>query len=128
MKKKVIIQVMFWFSIIFLILVCYLKFFSKKQNIQPFGVTMLKVSSNSMRPEFEKGDIIFIKKQENYEIGDIITYQTKDNNLVTHRVIEKYGNDYITKGDSNNIEDEEKINPEQIKGKLIIKIKKLLEL
>lgn len=128
MKKKVIIQVMFWFSIIFLILVCYLKFFSKKQNIQPFGVTMLKVSSNSMRPEFEKGDIIFIKKQENYEIGDIITYQTKDNNLVTHRVIEKYGNDYITKGDSNNIEDEEKIKPEQIKGKLIIKIKKLLEL
>ena len=96
MKKKVIIQVMFWFSIIFLILVCYLKFFSKKQNIQPFGVTMLKVSSNSMRPEFEKGDIIFIKKQENYEIGDIITYQTKDNNLVTHRVIEKYGNDYIS--------------------------------
>ena len=89
---------------------------------------MLKVSSNSMRPEFEKGDIIFIKKQENYEIGDIITYQTKDNNLVTHRVIEKYGNDYITKGDSNNIEDEEKIKPEQIKGKLIIKIKKLLEL
>ena len=128
MKKKVIIQVMFWFSIIFLILVCYLKFFSKKQNIQPFGVTMLKVSSNSMSPEFEKGDIIFIKKQENYEIGDIITYQTKDNNLVTHRVIEKYGNDYITKGDSNNIEDEEKIKPEQIKGKLIIKIKKLLEL
>lgn len=126
MKKKVIIQVMFWFSIIFLILVFYLKFFSKKQNIQPFGVTMLKVSSNSMRPEFEKGDIIFIKKQENYEIGDIITYQTKDNNLVTHRVIEKYGNDYITKGDSNNIEDEEKIKPEQIKGKLIIKIKKLL--
>lgn len=120
MKK--IKTLIFIILIVLFITFCYQKFFLKNQNIQPFGVTILQVLSNSMSPEFNKGDIIVIKKQKDYEIGEIITYQTNEKDYVTHRVIEKYEDGFITKGDNNNVEDKEKIKIEQIKGKVILKI------
>ena len=71
---------------------------------KPFGVTVLKVASNSMVPTFQKGDYIVIKKQKEYNIGDIITYEINENNrkyLVTHRIINKEKNEYKMKGDAN---------------------------
>lgn len=106
-------------SIIFLIFVLFLKICFPKNNTQPFGITVLKVSSNSMIPVFEKNDAIIVKKQENYEVGDIVTYRSEENCLITHRIIEKYENVFITKGDHNNVEDEEKVKPEDIVGKVI---------
>lgn len=120
MKK--IKTLIFIILIVLFIIFCYQKFFLKNQNIQPFGVTILQVLSNSMSPEFNKGDIIVIKKQKDYEIGEIITYQTNEKDYVTHRVIEKYEDGFITKGDNNNVKDEGKIKIEQIKGKVILKI------
>ncbi len=87
-------------------MVISLKFFIK--DFQPFGFTILQVSSNSMIPTFQKGDFIIIKKQTTYAIGDIITYEILEEDekyYVTHRIIKKYGNEYITKGDANNRED-----------------------
>ena len=96
------------------------KFFDK--NSQPFGVTVLQVSSNSMIPTFQKGDFIIIKKQADYHVGDIITYTITEGNkeyYVTHRIIEKNGNEYITKGDANNREDSQVVNNNTIKGKVM---------
>ena len=101
-----------------------LKFFSKDTNIKPFGIQILKVQSNSMSPEFRKEDIIVIKKEKEYEVGDIITFKTKDGNLITHRIIEKNENEFITKGDNNNTKDEEKITSSCIQGKVIFVFKK----
>lgn len=87
---------------------------------KPFGVTVLKIASNSMVPTFQKGDYIIIKKQKEYNIGDIITYEIKENNkkyLVTHRIINKERNEYKMKGDANNKEDLEKITQNEIIGK-----------
>lgn len=105
-------------SIIFLIFVLFLKIYFPNKKIQPFGITILKVSSNSMNPTLKKDDYIVIKKQSEYEIGDIITYNVEDC-LVTHRIIEKYENAFITKGDNNNVADEKKIYKENILGKVI---------
>ena len=106
-------------SIIFLIFVLFLKIYFPDRKIQPFGITILKVSSNSMKPTFKKDDYIVIKKQSEYEIGDIITYSVEEDCLVTHRIIEKYENAFITKGDNNNVADEKKIYKENILGKVI---------
>lgn len=119
---KILKTLIYILIILFLITILYQKFFLKNQDIQPFGVTILQVLSNSMSPEFYKGDIIVIKKQEDYKIGEIITFKTKSDDYVTHRIIEKYEDEFITKGDANNVADEEKIKLEQIKGKVILKI------
>ena len=50
--------------------------------------------------------------------GDVITYEEDENYFVTHRIIEKYENKLITKGDKNNEADVE-INNSQIVGKVV---------
>ena len=123
MKKIKIGNLILILSIIFLIFVLFLKFYFPDRKIQPFGITILKVSSNSMKPTFKKDDYIVIKKQSEYEIGDIITYSLEENCLITHRIIEKYENAFITKGDNNNVADEKKIYKENILGKIIYYIR-----
>lgn len=113
-------NIFFILIILLSIMVISLKIFIK--DSQPFGVTILQVSSNSMNPIFQKGDFIIIKKQMEYTIGDIITYLVEEENnkyYVTHRIIRKNENEYITKGDANNKEDTKVISEKDIKGKVI---------
>lgn len=113
-------QLIFILVILISIVIISLKFFIN--NSQPFGVTILRVSSNSMVPKFKKGDFIIIKKQSRYEVGDIIMYEViEENNVyyVTHRIIEKNENGFVTKGDANNKIDDCKVCESEIKGKVI---------
>lgn len=119
MKKSKKSNLIFILFIVFLILILFLKFCIIKDNTSLFGITILKVSSNSMFPTIKKDDYIVIKKQKNYEIGDIITFKSKENCLITHRIIEKYENVFITKGDNNNISDDEQVKMGVILGKVI---------
>lgn len=89
------------------------------------GFSFLEVSSGSMVPTFSIGDIIIIKKCEDYEVGDIVTYNVDNCYLVTHRIIERNGNNFVTKGDSNNKVDTEIVTKENIEGKFIYKTKLL---
>lgn len=75
------------------------------------------VKTGSMEDGIHVGDYILIYKKNNYNIGDIVTYE-KNGYHVTHRIIKKNGNKIVTKGDANNIEDDE-INVKSIVGKVI---------
>lgn len=124
LSKKIVKEIIFILIILLSILFISITFFRK--DTQTFGVTILKVSSNSMVPTFEKGDLIFIKKQKEYNVGDIITYEVEEQctrYLVTHRIIEKCENGYITKGDANNAKDEGTIYENVIRGKLFLILK-----
>lgn len=117
-SKKV--NVILVISIVFFLISLFLKMnCPSNKPIQPFGITILNVMSDSMKPTFEKGDKIVVKKQKDYEVGDIITYIDNDKNLITHRIIEKYEDGFITKGDNNNTEDKEKVRKNQVLGKII---------
>lgn len=122
MFKKLLSNLILVLSIILVIVMIVLKVFLIDTNIKPFGVQILKVDSNSMSPEFKKGDIIVIKKEKDYVIGDIITYKTKEGYFITHRIIEKNENVYVTKGDNNNTKDKEKVHQNFIQGKFICEI------
>jgi len=65
---------------------------------------LILVTSDSMAPVFRSGDLIMIVKvdPEQIKVGDIVTFQTKDRRLLTHRVVEiKEDGEYVTKGDAN---------------------------
>ena len=119
MNKKNIYNIVLIISIILVISLIYIKFFSKNINIKPFGIEILRVESDSMKPEFSKGDIIIIQEKKEYEVNDIITFQLTDNEKITHRIIEKNENKYYTKGDNNNAKDETGIKKDNILGKVI---------
>ena len=81
------------------------------------GYTVFEVSTGSMAKTLNIYDIILVKITKEVEVGDIITYK-KDNELITHRIMEINGNELTTKGDANNTEDEE-ITKEAIIGKVV---------
>ncbi len=95
------------------------------------GIKTFCIVSGSMRPEIDINDVVIVKEVPETEInvGDVISFNT-DGEIVTHRIIAiekgQYNkNLYITKGDANNVEDEEKITYEDIEGKYINKIPKV---
>ena len=95
-----------------------------------FGIKTFCIISGSMEPTLQINDIIIIKEVSKNEISeeDIITFKANEE-TITHRVkkIEKYGDEiiYITQGDANNIEDENKISFENVEGKYICRIPKV---
>ena len=105
-------------SVLLVLTIIYIQFFSKEMNIKPFGIEALIVKSNSMSPIFSKNDIIIIQEQNEYKVGDIVAYNN-NGEIITHRIIEKNGNEFYTKGDNNNTKDETPICVNDIKGKVI---------
>ena len=124
MKKIIRLALSILLSII-LSLIVYYGITNKSLLIDIGGISILTVSSNSMQPELTVGDIIIIKKCTDYEINDIITYSVDNKYLVTHRIIEKEEKNFCTKGDSNNVSDNDIVKIENVKGKLICNSKLL---
>ena len=60
-----------------------------------------------MEPNIKSGEFVVIKKDRDYNIGDIVTYEENDF-LVTHRIVNKWDSSFIAKGDANNENDEVK--------------------
>ena len=87
------------------------------------NIRLLQIKSGSMYPVLNVNDFILIKKSDDYNIGDIITFNVDNKYLVTHRIIEEQENKYVTKGDNNNSEDENTVKCENVKGKVIVIIK-----
>jgi len=80
------------------------------------------VQSGSMQPEIKAGSIVIVQKQEKYNKGDIITFNTDSQTTVTHRIVRTEENLFYTQGDANNVEDGNPIEESQIVGKVIFKI------
>lgn len=109
MKK--IIKVIFIISLFLLLTNCYLK-----KGESPF---IFQIQSGSMMPEINVNEIVILWKCKEYKEKDIITYKVDNSYFVTHRIVKKIQEGYITKGDSNNTEDEQVVTKEQIQGKVI---------
>lgn len=91
------------------------------------NMKLLTVLSGSMEPQIHTGSLIFIKPASEYNVGDIVTKTTDEKDTtITHRIIEKEMIDgramFMTKGDANNVADNEKVSQEKIVGKVFLNI------
>lgn len=120
------------YPIIILVLICNIilliqKITSPDKIASLFGYKAFVISSGSMEPTLNIGDIVITKetKQEQIQKNNIITFM-EDGYTVTHRVadiIEKDGDTYYqTKGDNNNTYDAELVKYEDIEGVYVFKI------
>jgi len=91
-------------AIIFSLYGLYQLKFQNKKYFNFFGYTAFNVVTGSMSPTLEIGDVILVKVEKDVKKDDIITYY-KDNNFITHRIVEIRGKEIITRGDSNNSSD-----------------------
>ena len=86
----------------------------------PFGYGAAVVLSGSMEPAFSKGDLIIVKETDEFDLNDIVVFES-ENSLVVHRVVGMGKDEVVTKGDANNTEDEP-ITRADVLGKVIFHI------
>ena len=79
-----------------------------------FGYSIFEVQTGSMSGTIEAGDWIIVDLSKKPKLNDIVTYES-NGNFITHRVIEIYGNTYVTMGDANSAKDDP-IDSEEIVG------------
>ena len=111
---KKIFSIFFYILVILILIIKLLNIL----HISFFGYQMFTVISGSMQPTIKVGDIILIKKQDNYFVNDIVTYKS-DNNYITHRVVEINDLNVVTKGDYNNALDDP-IHVSNVVGKVVL--------
>ncbi|MDD5083663.1 MAG: signal peptidase I [Candidatus Moranbacteria bacterium] len=92
--------------------------FSHKANIFTFTVL-----SGSMEPAIKTGSFIVTRPMQEYWVGDVVTRRVGDESVtVTHRIIGKFQQDdaiiYHTKGDANELMDEDDVKQSDIVGKV----------
>lgn len=91
-----------------------------------FGYTFLQVLSDSMSPEFERGDVIVAQgyNGETLSVGDVVVFVApsgaNQGKTVTHRIVEvlNYGENvkYRTKGDAAQFADSWELSAQDIKA------------
>ena len=99
-------------------LASYSKFILKQKLIKVGDYSILVVLTGSMEPTIKAGEMILIKEKDQYQVGDIVTYIDEDAYFITHRITQINGEECITQGDNNNLEDS-KFNTKNIQGAVV---------
>ena len=104
-----------------------------KPNSVPsiFGYKPFIVLSGSMETKIYVGDLVIVKEVDpsTLEVNDIIAFRDSENFVTTHRIINvvntNNGRCFETKGDNNNVKDNDIVCPESVEGKYDSKIPKI---
>lgn len=86
----------------------------------PFGYGGAVVLSGSMEPAIMTGELIVVKAEDSYAVGDVVVYQS-GKMLVVHRIVDMDAETVTTRGDANNTNDVP-IELKQIKGRVIVHV------
>lgn len=131
MKKvfKIIFSTLSWIILIFALIVTILVFTADRNNgvSTLMGFMPFTVESDSMKPTFEKNDLIICREVDDInslQKNDVITFWTIiDGKKVknTHRIVEinesESSKNFITRGDNNGSNDDISVFPADIIGK-----------
>lgn len=120
--------------IVFLVVVLLMSLYARTTGNMPslFGFSLLRVSTGSMVPELEVGEVVLMQHCDGATVqkDDIVSYNGTEGvmagKLVTHRVekapYEIDGETYlVTRGDANNTSDPP-IKASQVEGKMVSKL------
>lgn len=105
-----------------IILVCVVGIVGVLLIPRAMGYETFAVLSGSMEPYYHVGSVVFVDKSatpEEVEVGDPITFKKSDDLVATHRVVEIHEDtqEFVTKGDANEVIDAEPIAFSQLVGK-----------
>lgn len=99
-------------------LICIVGLMILSYGGKAFGYDAYVVLSGSMKPEIHVGSLVYVDtgfSHDDIKTGDIIAFDA-GSSKVTHRVVEKNENSYITKGDANENNDFSPVPYENVIG------------
>ncbi len=119
--KSIIVKVVI--IILYIIVIVCVFFLISTKFTFPGGFKTLVVRSGSMEPAIKLGSLVLIKQEQQYRVGDVITYVISNGKeSITHRITEVKSengkNSYITKGDANKGTDSGQVSESEIIGKV----------
>jgi signal peptidase I len=96
-----------------------------REPLKWMPIAMLSVKTGSMEPSISAGDAIIVEEApyDSLAVGDVVTFHRGDE-LVTHQIIGKDNNSFITKGTANNYHDDP-MGPEEYCAKLVLVLPKV---
>ncbi len=88
------------------------------------GATTYVVTSGvSMRPFLHSGDLAILRRDNDYTVGDVAGYRSATLKVtVLHRIIDRRGDRFVLKGDSNTWLDADEPQADEILGRLVVRI------
>lgn len=115
-------KIVYWLILFLLILLAGLINFSALDI--PGGYKFLLVQSGSMEPVIKRGSLVVVRKADNYQKKEVITYRNEKNSRITttHRIVDIKNNEFITKGDANDTVDSNLVAKDLILGKVSLAV------
>lgn len=119
-----------WNAVTWILVICVVVLAVALVGVRLVGFTPYAILSPSMTPEYQVGDLVYVRKTapETIEKGDVITFVANEDLLVvTHRVYDadRENRWFITKGDANNTEDAMPVRYENVLGTVGFSLPKL---
>lgn len=77
----------------------------------------------SMEPRLHQGDLALVRTSDTYQVGDVVAYHSDLlDTVVLHRIVERSDDRLVTKGDNNPWLDRDEPTPDELIGKLMVRI------
>lgn len=87
------------------------------------SMTYVITSGVSMQPSFRQGDLAVLRSSDDYQIGDVAAYDSRElKKIVMHRITKETDKGYAFQGDNNDFVDPETVSREQLLGKLVLRV------
>lgn len=90
------------------------------------GIRSFVVQTGSMQPTMPVGSIVYVQKKPTYNISDVIAFNNKADQTVTHRIVEVVnkpeGVFYKVKGDANNTADSDLVKAKSVIGRAVFTV------
>lgn len=87
------------------------------------GTELVIVRGNSMRPTYQRGDLVVTTKSDNYSIGQVVAYKVAGGQArVIHRIVDGTSAGFTTQGDNRTSKDPWTPDSQDITGRAVLRI------
>ena len=87
------------------------------------GLGLLVTDGASMEPGISEGDLAVTRPAAEYHHGDVVAYRSEEiDRMVLHRVVDRNGERFVTKGDNNSWLDPDMPTEAEIQGELWLRV------
>lgn len=80
----------------------------------------LTIRGTSMEPGIHAGDVVIVREQDSYQVGDVIAYRSDMGGaVVLHRVVATLSDGYLLQGDNNTFVDRDQPSRSDVLGRKV---------
>lgn len=92
--------------------------------LRPGGpVTWVITSGTSMAPLLDDGDLVLVRKRDDYAVGSVVAYRSADlKHTVLHRIVGEEAGRYVLKGDANSWTDSTLPTTREVAGEMLVRV------